>query len=222
MFIIKKLLLISCLFSIFIFCICFTPLVNFLYSFLEIKPQLNNSDAIVLLSSEQYGEHIFGVNTYQRMFHAFSLYQHGYGNKLIVVCGVSLERAINQNYLDTNLSKFPNRSSIAESIKDMLVMIGVDENRVVVETTSRNTYENFLKIKPILRNMGIDKILLVTSSYHMFRSLAVSKKLEIKAYPAPVPCYEKNIAHPISRLKLSIEVIREYCAIVYFWLRGWI
>ncbi|ODS33900.1 MAG: conserver hypothetical protein [Candidatus Scalindua rubra] len=74
----------------------------------------------------------------------------------------------------------------------------------------------------ILKEQNVNNSLLVTSSYHMYRSLAICKKLGVDVYPAPVPCYEKSIFHATLRTRFILEILREYGAIVYFWFKGWI
>lgn len=55
--------------------------------------------------------------------------------------------------------------------------IGINDSVLVIEKDSKNTYENAVFTKKILDSLNIgNKYLLVTSAYHMPRSLAVFKK----------------------------------------------
>ncbi|MDY6896229.1 MAG: YdcF family protein [Thermotogota bacterium] len=169
-------------------------------------PNFEKSDAIVVLSAAQYSDEIFDRSTYQRLMHGFKLYDQNYAGQ-IIVCGGNMIKGSN---------------SIAESMKNLLVEMGVDENKVIIEAASQNTYESILNIKPLLSKFRINRIILVTSSYHMFRSMAICNKLGITVQPAPVFCYEKNISAFTIKSRFIFEILREYGAIIYFWLRGWI
>ncbi len=183
-----------------------TPVTNYLYAVLEIEPEIRNADSIILLSNGVYTDKIHAGNNYQRMLRAYRLHKAGFADK-IIVCGGIVTKGM---------------PSFAEVMKDFLVEIGVSKDCIITETNSLNTYENIKYAKPILRQLDIKKSLLVTSSYHMYRSLAICKKLGVSVYAAPVPCYEKNIHHATHRTRFIIEVLREYGSIIYFKLRGWI
>lgn len=60
--------------------------------------------------------------------------------------------------------------------------LGVPEKDIVAEAKSKDTEEQALIIKDIA---GKDKMILVTSAYHMPRSMALFKKRGM--YPAPAP-----------------------------------
>ena len=183
-----------------------SPVINYLYAALEVKPEVRKSDSIILLSSGVHTEKIHDGNNYQRMIHAYRLYKDGFADKIIICGGVVIKEM----------------PSFAEIMKNFLVEIGVNEECIITENNSLNTYENIKYAKPILRQLDIKNSLLVTSSYHMYRSLAICKKLDVNVYAAPVPCYEKNMHHVTHRARFILEVLREYGSIIYFKLRGWI
>ena len=184
----------------------FTPVTNYLYAVLEMEPEIRNADSIILLSDGVYTGKIHAGNNYQRMLCAYRLYKQGFADKIIICGGVVIKGL----------------PSFAEVMKDFLVEIGINKECIITETNSLNTYENIKYAKPILRQFDIKNSLLVTSSYHMYRSLAICKKLNVSVYAAPVPCYEKNLQHMTQRTRFILEVLREYGSIIYFKLRGWI
>ncbi|MBZ0108277.1 MAG: YdcF family protein [Candidatus Scalindua rubra] len=184
----------------------FTPVTNYLYAVLEIEPEIRNADSIILLSDGVYTDKIHAGNNYQRMLRAYRLYKQGLADKIIICGGVVIK----------------GMPSFAETIKDFLVEIGINEECLITENRSLNTYEDIKYAKPILRELNIKNSLLVTSSYHMYRSLAICKKLDVSVYAAPVPCYEKNLYNATQRFRFILEVLREYGAIIYFKIRGWI
>ncbi len=193
-------------FNIIAISLVLTPVINYLYAVLEIEPEIRNTDSIMLLSDGIYTDKIYAGNNYQRMLCAYRLYKDGYADKIIICGGVVIKGL----------------PSFAEVMKDFLVEIGINEESIITENRSLNTYENIKYAKPILRELNIKNSLLVTSSYHMYRSMAICKKLNVSVYAAPVPCYEKNIHHATHRARFILEVLREYGSIIYFKLRGWI
>ena len=56
---------------------------------------------------------------------------------------------------------------------------------VLVETTSRNTWENAVQSARMLQSLGIDTILLVTNAAHMRRAVESFQRAGLKVIPAP-------------------------------------
>ena len=75
----------------------------------------------------------------------------------------------------------------AAFIRDFIIKIGIPENDILVDSISNNTYQNAIFSKRILENSYPNggKYLLITSSIHMRRSLAIFNKTGVKvtAYP---------------------------------------
>ncbi len=202
----KRLYFVSLGLNIIVLSFVFTPLTNYLYAFLEVESEIKKANAIILLSSGQYTNDILARDTYQRLFHAYKLYRLGYADKVIICGGIQIK----------------GNPTISETMKGMLINLGIHGDNIITEEGSRNTYENLKNIIPVLNTQKIMSSLLITSSYHMYRSMAVCRMLGVSAYPAPVPCYEKKISNFLIRTRHVITVLREYGAIAYFWFRGWI
>lgn len=62
--------------------------------------------------------------------------------------------------------------------------LGLRPSRLIVESASRNTYENFRNTQPLLKPEGT--YLLVTSAFHMPRSVGIARKQGIKVIAYPV------------------------------------
>ncbi|GAB1482345.1 hypothetical protein MASR2M78_11600 [Treponema sp.] len=71
------------------------------------------------------------------------------------------------NYQETREAPF-----MAKLLSDF----GVPTEALILERESRNTYENATLSAPILQNKGANRIILVTSAWHMRRSAAIFKK----------------------------------------------
>ena len=78
----------------------------------------------------------------------------------------------------------------ASAMRNFLVSNGVDENLIIMENKSRNTYENFLFTKKLLKKQtGKDefKITVISNNFHMYRAkyLANEVGFDTLGYPAP-------------------------------------
>ena len=98
-----------------------------------------------------------------RLFQTLPLYYNGRVKKILITGGSG---SINN----------PNHRE-AFYIKKYLINIHVPDTSIIIENNSRNTYENSLFSKQLLDSLHFHgSILLVTSSFHMRRSLAIFKK----------------------------------------------
>lgn len=78
----------------------------------------------------------------------------------------------------------------ASAMKNFLISHGVDENLIIAEDKSTNTYENFLFTKELLeKQTGKDKfkITVISNNFHMYRAkfLANEVGFDTLGYPAP-------------------------------------
>ena len=80
----------------------------------------------------------------------------------------------------------------AERMYEKILELGVPETSLIMENTSQNTIENILcSLLELQRSMWLNKVksvLLVTTSYHMCRSLHLARYLfpsHISVYPCP-------------------------------------
>lgn len=126
----------------------------------------------------------------------------------------------------------------ADSMKNLLIEIGVPESAIIEETQALNTYENALYTKKILEKRGIKQSLLVTSASHMPRSLRVFQKQGIDVIPAPTDFlvtqldWEQlqmtpqatllNLLPSAENLKQTTQALKEYLGLIVYWLKGWI
>lgn len=70
----------------------------------------------------------------------------------------------------------------AELMKKMALLLGVKKEDIILEDSSKNTYEEAKIIKDMV---GKEKFILVTSAVHMPRSMALFKKFGMEPIPAP-------------------------------------
>lgn len=69
--------------------------------------------------------------------------------------------------------------------RKILTTIGIDSNRLIIESQSRNTYENFKYTKPLLPKAK-GSYLLVTSAFHMPRAVGIARMQGVNVIPYPV------------------------------------
>lgn len=72
----------------------------------------------------------------------------------------------------------------------LLTAVGISKDRIILESQSRNTHENFLLMQPKLpKKDGV--YLLVTSAFHMPRAVGIARQQGIFVMPYPVD-YRSN------------------------------
>ncbi|MDU2066016.1 MAG: YdcF family protein [Sporomusaceae bacterium] len=73
----------------------------------------------------------------------------------------------------------------AEIARDILLRLGVPQNQIILENASINTTENALFTKDVLASRGFSAPILVTSAFHMPRSVSQFTKQGITVTPFP-------------------------------------
>jgi uncharacterized SAM-binding protein YcdF (DUF218 family) len=115
----------------------------------------------------------------------------------------------------------------AEVMRDFLVKLGVAPSDVVVENASRTTYENAIMSRKLLKEMDIDRIVLVTDATHMYRSARCFRALGVNVTPAVCNCravtfqWGPSTFLPSSGAAHKVETAcHEWVGIAWYWLRG--
>lgn len=80
-------------------------------------------------------------------------------------------------------------------MRDILVSFGVAPKNIILEDRSLNTTENARFTAPILRERGWRRPLLVTSAFHMPRSVAEFQRSGISVAPYPAGFYASRRYH---------------------------
>lgn len=103
--------------------------------------------------------------------------------------GAALARAYpNAKVIFTGGSGLVRKTSLNESeiAELMLLEQGVKRQRIILEDKSRNTYQNAVLSKQVLNNNIDGNWILVTSAFHMPRSVAVFRSIGWDTIPFPV------------------------------------
>ncbi|ODT66949.1 MAG: hypothetical protein ABS75_25560 [Pelagibacterium sp. SCN 63-23] len=114
--------------------------------------------------------------------------------------------------------------SEAQTVRRFLVGLGVNEARLVLEGESRNTAENAAFTRDLLEG-GDGAVILVTSAFHMPRSVGLFRTQGIDVVPWPTDYrstgsqrFGFDIANPNQNLDTATTAIREWIGLlVYHW-----
>lgn len=117
----------------------------------------------------------------------------------------------------------------ASVLKTWLMQQGVPETQIIAESNSRNTAENATETAAIAKQRGIKKVILVTSAFHMWRSVLCFEKagLEVVAFPVDYyiptefPGVEAVFPHSAGMTVTSMA-LKEYAGVIAYRLRGYL
>jgi uncharacterized SAM-binding protein YcdF (DUF218 family)/glycosyltransferase involved in cell wall biosynthesis len=194
----------------------YTPIVWLLAKPLEISQLPEKADCIVVFAGGvgESGER--GQGYEERVEYAVELYKKGYATYILFSSGYSY--VFNEPII----------------MKALAVSLGVPEGAVVLENNAHRTYENVKLSKEILNKKNWNKILLISSPYHMRRVSLVFNKIAktTKVIYTPVP-NSLFYAHPERDAngkkiwkRINIEqikgIVHEYLGIIYSLWKGWI
>lgn len=125
------------------------------------------------------------------------------------------------------LDGFREGSALAKLAREL----GIDGRRIIVDPNSRNTHENAVNGAKLLAPLPPGEVLLVTSAFHMRRSMACFKKSlrdgKHHVRPWAVDFRQSSIRHDsfIPRwygLRLAEQLSKEYLGYIAYWLAGYV
>jgi uncharacterized SAM-binding protein YcdF (DUF218 family) len=156
------------------------------------------------------------------------------GDVLIVLAGSHQEDAIGESsYLRALYAVRADREchyrkilisgrQASEAMREFLIGQSVPADRIVIENESASTYDNARLLAPALRNETGSRLVLLTSDYHVWRSVRVFAKagFTVQSYPAPDAL--KRAASWEKRWAAFQDLCLESVKIGYYRWRGWI
>lgn len=161
-----------------------------------------------LAGSPQYGEAI------ERMLVGHAEVASG-GSKHLIISGGLIKNE-------------PGIPTEADSVARTLQQLGLTPAQIIREDRSRNTRENALFTAEIVRARGFKKLLLVTSAFHMKRSLGCFHAVGLAPdvlptdWRAPGPTAEgRNLLPRAEALDDSTRMLRELAGRIVYRARGW-
>lgn len=100
---------------------------------------------------------------------------------------------------------------------------GISRDRLMAETTSRNTDENAQNSRELLASNGLDKCLLITSAFHMPRSVGLFRKAGVEITPWPVDyrtagniSFALDFTQPTLNSQQMSTAVREWVGLVAY------
>lgn len=115
----------------------------------------------------------------------------------------------------------------SQAAERFFTAFGVSPDRLVRENTSRTTYENTRESAEVLAREGLTGCLLVTSAFHMPRSMGLFRKAGIPVTPWPADYRTSGIlglsadfTQPTSNAQLTATAVREWIALAGYYLSG--
>jgi uncharacterized SAM-binding protein YcdF (DUF218 family) len=113
------------------------------------------------------------------------------------------------------------------ALRRALIEVGVRDDRILLESTSKNTREEVTILKQMLAERGVSDFVLVTSPLHMRRSMLAFEREGMHPIPSPSALVPDRSRQGYSLLpsELWLQVgdsaIYEWLARAYYWARGW-
>lgn len=167
-----------------------------------------------------------------RVIYAVKLYRDGAAD--LILTGGSYIR-----WRDGDVQTDDEVSSPASEIAELLAMFGIPEEAILVQDRSVNTYEEAVEDALILKELGITKILLVSSATHMRRAVALFENQGLEVIPAPTDFnfsdqewenllrFDAATAYSfflptIGSMETLQSAVKEYLGYFIYRLRGWI
>jgi uncharacterized SAM-binding protein YcdF (DUF218 family) len=107
----------------------------------------------------------------ERINHAINLYKNGYVHTLIFTGGVGAG------------------DELAEAVvgKRYAISKGVKAADMIMETSSRTTYQNLQNASELAANYPFKKFLIVSDPLHLKRAVLMARNLGLDAHPSPTP-----------------------------------
>ena len=159
--------------------VCVIPVGDYGVKYLEdkykIQKNIDNIDFIAVLSGSESGQLTFDTgklslnDASERLIASVKLANDFPSSKIIFLGG------------NPNINGKINEAQVAKIFYEY---VNFDLNRIIFKPLSRNTIENIKDLKDL--NLNNKKIILITSAFHMNRSLLISKKYGLDLIPYPV------------------------------------
>lgn len=134
-----------------------------------------------------------------------------------------------------------NDGQIPESraMADLLIFFGVPPDAIILESVSKNTYENAVESSKLLAAHDLSSVVLVTSAMHMPRAYGVFAQLDLTVIPAPtdymltqsdwafytqprLDIQVMNLLPTAEHMALTEKAMKELIGTLVYGLRGWL
>jgi len=142
----------------------------------------------------------------ERVKRGIELYKEDYADSIIVTGGV----VKGQNYTESSF------------MREYAEFLGASSEDITEEGKSKSTYDNAVYSLHIMDESSWQTALVVTSDFHTKRACRVFEELEAEIICIPTPPDSGFKKDGFRRLINAQSIFREYLAIVYYYIRGYL
>jgi len=142
-----------------------------------------------------------------RVIHCVQLYKLGIVKKILISGGVG--------------SLVSKDEPEADKFKKAMLLMGVSENDILIENETRNTAESAIEVQKLLKQMGYESqdCLLITSAFHMRRSMACYEKVGLSLEPFSTDFYGHNtVFYPSVLLIPQLDAVAKWHKLTKEWV----
>lgn len=148
----------------------------------------------------------------------------GYDSLVRLIEGIKVFRMLSEGKLLLSGGSDTGSISSAKDMAELAVALGVNKDDIMIESRSRDTHDQAEIIKSMVKE---DSFILVTSSSHMPRAIALFQKEGLHPIPVPTRSIEDKIMmkgpnpyFPSSNNIQKVEMaLHEYLGIAWAWLK---
>ena len=155
-----------------------------------------NADAALVLGAAVSGDRPSPVFA-ARLDHAITLYRGRRVGMLLLTGGRAQGHMLAES----------------EAARDYAIARGVSPEHIFVEIYSTTTMQNLMQAQVLMREAGIETVLIVSDPLHLARAMAMAGHLGIAAHPSPA----RNSRYRSLRTQLPF-LMREVVFMHVFWL----
>lgn len=139
-----------------------------------------------------------------------------------IITAVRLQKHLNIPVIISGGSVFEGRKAEATIVKRFLIDLGVHENMIIVEDRSRDTIENARYSSDLFKKAGYKEPILITSAFHMKRSVMSFKKAGLNVIPFPAGfrtwdnkqyVWEDYLPHGLENMSVAVK---EYLGMLFY------
>jgi uncharacterized SAM-binding protein YcdF (DUF218 family) len=170
----------------------------------------------VTLNDREPADRVYFHHGADRVTHTIQLYKKGIIKKILIAGGTG--RLITEARPE------------ADEILDVMVMAGVPASDIIIERESRNTHESAVNVKQMLKDGPEGDYVLITSAFHMRRSIACFKNVGLDAdvFSADFYTHPRYFTPDVLLIPKADSIIlwqrifKEWVGIAAYWVAGYI
>jgi uncharacterized SAM-binding protein YcdF (DUF218 family) len=188
-------------------------------AFADLKP---HKLAIVLTGStipnRDPNDRVYFARGADRVTHTVQLYKQGLIENILISGGTGSLMVVDEPE--------------ANKFRAAMMMMGVDSMDIMIENQTRNTAESAIEVRKILDSLHYQpaECLLITSAFHMRRSLACYKKAGLNLetfstdfYSHPRKFYFDTLVVPkIDSILIWHKLVKEWVGLAAYWFAGYV